>query len=82
MSKVKPIPSSHFQQLLWEIDLPGEQEGKESSKMLCSNNNMAKETVRWVLSFYNLVLHVLYFDSVLLWRKSGQPEANESVILA
>lgn len=37
---------------------------------------MAKETIRWVLSFYNLVLHVLYFNCVLFWRKSGQAEAN------
>lgn len=46
--------------------------------MLWSNHGMPKEIVQWFPSLYDLVLYVLQFDGVLLWRRSGQAEVSDS----
>lgn len=49
-------------ELLWEMDLPGEQGDEGGLKAALQNHSTAKETVGRMLSLCDLILHALHFQ--------------------
>lgn len=61
--KSEPFPAQVLpQQLLRERDLPEEPGGKGGLEAALEHHSTAKGTAGWMLSLYDLVLHVLLLE--------------------